>query len=87
MTRDEAATIWYGLDAYRQQLETSLAKNNEPQNRGGAGYYEEAMFLHKTLGAIASLMFDIRDNHPVDPTVLNVGDEATNSVRKWLDTE
>lgn len=81
LKRDEAATVWYALLEYKTTLENKV-RDTLNESEGGAGYYEELMFLYTHLGKITSLMFDIRDNHA--PSKLDSFD-GTNPVRKWLD--
>lgn len=73
LSRDEAATLWYALSAYKTQLiKDATSKDNPPT-------IEDEMFLLTTAGAVAKLQFELRDNH--SPT------SHAEAVRTWLDTE
>jgi hypothetical protein len=73
LSRDEAATLWYALSEYRNDLAKSATAAVAASN------VEDQMFLFTTAGQVARLMFELRDDHPAHT--------PTQDVRKWLDTE
>jgi hypothetical protein len=73
MTRDEAATIWYALDAYKKQM-VKDAFEHVTNSR-----VEDQAFAYNIAAQCARLQFEMRDDHSPP--------EEAAIVRKWLDTE
>jgi hypothetical protein len=74
LSRDEAATIWYALSAYKKQLVKEATTTTDTNTT-----IEDEAFLYQFASKCARLQFELRDDHhPLE--------EATR-IRSWLDTE
>jgi hypothetical protein len=73
LTRDEAATIWYALDAYKKQM-VKDAFEHVSNSR-----VEDQAFAYQIAAQCARLQFEMRDDH--------TSPEEAARIRAWLDTE
>lgn len=71
LTREEAATLWYALVAYKTHVVKDATDTNTSQP-------ENEMFLYDIAAKCAKLMFELRDDHTNGNDVV---------VRTWLDTD
>jgi hypothetical protein len=57
-SNEEARTIWFALEEYKQKLVRTIERS-----AGTDTEFEDQKFCYHTLGVITSLQFDLLENH------------------------